>query len=31
MNCISNLSGAELTALANSLAIYIPKSFNRRY
>lgn len=26
MNCISNLSGAELTALANSLAIYISQN-----
>ena len=28
MNCISNLSGAELTALANSIAIYISKNYS---
>lgn len=28
MNCISNLSGAELTALANSLALYISNNYS---
>lgn len=28
MNCISNLSGAELTALANSIALYISKNYS---
>lgn len=28
MDCISNLSGAELTALANTIAIYISKNYS---
>ena len=28
MNCISNLSGAELTALANSIALYISNNYS---
>ena len=28
MNCISNLSGSELTALANSIAIYLSKNYS---
>lgn len=28
MDCLSNLSGAELTALANSLALYFSKNYS---
>ena len=28
MDCLSNVSGAELTALANSIALYISKNFS---
>ena len=28
MDCISNLSGIELTTLANAIAIYISKNFS---
>ena len=28
MDCLSNLSGIELTALANAIAIYISKNFS---
>ena len=28
MNCLSNISGIELTTLANSIAIYISKNFS---
>ena len=28
MDCFSNVSGAELTALANSIALYISKNFS---
>ena len=28
MDCLSNISGIELTTLANSIAIYISKNFS---
>lgn len=28
MDCLSNVSGAELNALANSIALYISKNFS---
>ena len=28
MDCLSNVSGAELAALANSIAIYISKNYS---
>lgn len=28
MNCLSNLSGLELTTLANTIAIYISKNYS---
>lgn len=29
MDCLSNISGAELAALANTISIYISKNFSK--